>query len=130
LSADTVAIIEAWQEMAERTGLPRIRTMPIGRSRHLGCRLAEHGVGVMLEAVAAVERSPFCRGQNNRGWQPTFDFILQPSSLAKLLEGYYDPRRPAFHNPAAELLAREAEALPIIEGTLYNPLQIEWTAGD
>jgi hypothetical protein len=38
----------------------------------------------------ALERSAFCRGENDRGWRADFDFLLQPKSFTKLLEGAYD----------------------------------------
>jgi hypothetical protein len=41
-------------------------------------------------AMDALERSAFCRGENDRGWRADFDFLLQPKSFTKLLEGAYD----------------------------------------
>lgn len=82
-------IPDCWNEMAERTGLPKVRALNAERKRHLKARIAEHGEGALLEAIAIVERSDFCRGQNDRGWRADFDFILSPSKLLRVLEGKY-----------------------------------------
>ena len=42
------------------------------------------------QAFAAIERSPFLKGENKTGWRASFDFLLQPSSFTKLIEGQYD----------------------------------------
>jgi hypothetical protein len=57
-----------------------------------------------------VAASPFCRGQNERGWRATLDFVLKPGCLIKVLEGAYDDAREARSAAIfAELRAREAE---------------------
>lgn len=38
-----------------------------------------------------VRASPFLRGDNDRGWRASLDFLLKPESFAKLMEGAYDP---------------------------------------
>ena len=56
-------------------------------------------------------RSDFLSGRrgNERGWKPGFDFFLQPSSMAKLLEGYYDNRRADKPKDAVDRLIEQAE---------------------
>ncbi|KKL86564.1 hypothetical protein LCGC14_1943480 [marine sediment metagenome] len=51
------------------------------------------------EALDKIEISGHCLGNNDRGWVANFDFLLQPSSLTKLLEGNYDDRRVITHSP-------------------------------
>lgn len=122
MNQDQQAIVDAWQAMAGRAGLPHIRLMTKAREAALRQRIADVGATVLLEAVTAVERSAFCRGDNDRGWKADFDFILQQKSLAKLLEHGYPSRRPAFRNGAMELLAREAEAGMLIDAEPGNLL--------
>lgn len=110
MTIETKSVIDAWNDMARRTGLGKIRLMNATRSTHLARRLEEVGVAGMLEAVSKVEVSDFCRGKNKHAWQAGFDFLLQPSSLVKLLEGKYDNREPprqTFRNGALEILYRE-----------------------
>ena len=82
-------VVEAWNAMADRTGLPAVKTLTGARQRHLKSRIREYPVDDWTEAIGAIERSPFCRGENPRGWRADFDFLLQPKSFAKLIEGSY-----------------------------------------
>lgn len=123
MSADTKAVIDAWRAMADRTGLPQIKLWTDARSTQLKARIAQVGTASMLEAIAKVEASDHCRGQNNRGWVATIDFLLQPSSLVKTLEGNYDNRRPALRNGAAELLARDWMAPPVIDAPAVDMIK-------
>lgn len=40
--------------------------------------------------VEKIDQSNFCTGNNNTGWKATFDWILQPDTYMKVLEGKYD----------------------------------------
>lgn len=83
-------IVDRWNDMAGRTGLSRIAKLTTERRRRVQARLAEHSTEDFTEAIAAVERSSFCRGDNTKGWRADFDFILQPTSFNRLIEGSYD----------------------------------------
>lgn len=83
-------IVDCWNEMASRTGLSRIAKLTTERRKRVRARLAEHTPEDFTEAIAAVERSPFCRGDNSKGWRADFDFLLQPTSFNRLIEGSYD----------------------------------------
>lgn len=83
-------VIEAWQTRMVPLGFPAIRKMTGQRERLLRARLKDSTLDEWLQAMAALERSAFCRGENDRGWRADFDFLLQPKSFTKLLEGAYD----------------------------------------
>lgn len=83
-------VVEAWNDMAERLGLPTIRKLSSTRLRQLRARMRDHGIDDFTEAISAIERSPFLRGEGRNGWRADFDFLLQPSSFLKLIEGSYD----------------------------------------
>lgn len=51
------------------------------------------------EAVKRVAASSFCTGGNDRGWKATFDWMLQPDTVAKIMEGKYDNREPKTNTP-------------------------------
>lgn len=57
-----------------------------------------------LETFATVfrnaEASSFMRGDNNRNWIATFDWMMRPSNFQKVLEGNYENRTPV--RPAEE----------------------------
>ena len=88
-------VVEAWNEMAERRGLATVRTLDGERRRKLLSRLRQHPVEHWTEAIGAIDRNPWMHGDNERGWRANFDFLLQPSSFTKLMEGTYDRSRPA-----------------------------------
>ncbi|MBA3670274.1 MAG: YdaU family protein [Sphingomonas sp.] len=83
-------VIDAWQDRMVPQGFPAIRKMTGLRERQLRARLRDSTLDEWLQAMAALERSAFCRGENDRGWKADFDFLLQPKSFVKLLEGSYD----------------------------------------
>ena len=124
VAADAQRVVEAWNSMADRTGLARVRLMSLGRATHLRKQLADVGLAAMLEAIERVDASAFCRGDNDRSWKAGFDFILQPKSLTRLLEGGYQGRRHNKHedsvNGAALLLAQLDTETPMIEGNVYE----------
>lgn len=82
-------VVEAWNDMASRCDLPKAKLTP-ERRRKLGTFIRRHPIEDITEAIGAVERSRFCRGENDRGWRANIDFLLQPSSFTKLTEGTYD----------------------------------------
>ncbi len=83
-------VLDAWQDRMVPQGFPEIRKMTAQRERQLTARLRDSNLDEWLQAMAALERSAFCRGENDRGWRADFDFLLQPKSFVKLLEGAYD----------------------------------------
>ena len=89
-------IVGAWNELAKRTGLPTIRSLTKQRKQQIAARLREYpNIDDWADALAAIERSPFLLGLEGRsGWRASFDFLLQPSSFAKLIEGTYDRKPP------------------------------------
>jgi uncharacterized protein YdaU (DUF1376 family) len=83
-------VIDAWQDRMVPLGFPPIRKMTAQRDRQLRARLRDSTLEDWQRAMSALERSAFCRGENDRGWRADFDFLLQPKSFTKLLEGAYD----------------------------------------
>lgn len=83
-------IVEAWNKLASECGLPQVVKLTGERRRKAVARIREFTFDEWAQALAAIRRSRFLRGENGRGWRANFDFLLQPSSFTKLLEGYYD----------------------------------------
>jgi hypothetical protein len=83
-------IIEAWNQRMVPQGFSAVRRITPDRKRHLKARIRESTFDDWQRAFAAIERSAFCRGENDRGWRANFDFLLQPKSFTKLIEGAYD----------------------------------------
>lgn len=85
------AAVDLWNEVAARNDLPTCRTMSEARRKSIRCRVADAGgLDGWRTAMAAVEASAFLLGQlPGARWRATLDFVLQPSSFAKLLDGNY-----------------------------------------
>lgn len=83
-------VIEAWNDLARRHGLPLAAKMTDARQKHLKTFVRRNSIDEVLAGLTAIERSGFLRGENDRGWRADIDFFLQPKSFAKLIEGAYD----------------------------------------
>jgi uncharacterized protein YdaU (DUF1376 family) len=83
-------VIEAWNELAEQCGLSKVTKVTETRRKQIKARIAEYSPEDWSKALAAIYRSDFLRGDNDRAWKADFDFLLQPKSFIKLVEGSYD----------------------------------------
>ena len=93
LTSDPEVALIAWNQLAERIDLPKVQRFTSARKRSLVARLRDYGgVPGWMTALSKLEASSFCRGKNDRGWRADFDFLVQESSFAKLMEGKYDDR--------------------------------------
>lgn len=117
--------------MAAEVGLPEAQGLSRKRRLALKARLRDcGGIAGWRIAMDRVRSSPFLRGDNDRGWRASLDFLLKPESFAKLMEGAYDPapgarkRREGEHSgggrsvrsrPAARPSAADAFAAALVE---------------
>jgi hypothetical protein len=90
---------------AERGALPRAERLNLERRRQCALRL---GAGLTLaDFRAAVRRAaatPFLAGAGERGWRASFDWLVaSDSNVRKVLEGLYDPPRPATNGAAVRV---------------------------
>lgn len=85
-------LLAIWND--HRGDLPAAKGMSQTRKARASARLSEEpSLDVWADAVRRIAASPFCRGENDRGWRASFDWLLQPDVLLKTLEGKYDPRK-------------------------------------
>jgi hypothetical protein len=100
------AVVAEWNSVADASGLPTVSKLSRVRASKLKQRIAEHGLEETVEAIRRLGRSPFCRGENDRGWRANFDWLLRPETITKVLEGTYDDKRgmarPGIQRPRAE----------------------------
>jgi len=89
---DRQSIITAWNGL----GLsPITKIVPeTTRYRQLNARIREYGLDKVLEAIAQIPKSAFLRGQNQKGWIISFDWLIKPNNFCKVLEGQYTDRKP------------------------------------
>ncbi|WP_333837948.1 hypothetical protein [Novosphingobium sp.] len=83
-------VLEMWNRAAVQIDLPKAAKLSDARRRHAAKLIREHGEEGFRAAIRAIMRSRFLRGENDRGWKADLDFLLQPKSFLKLIEGAYD----------------------------------------
>lgn len=84
---------EAYNVVAERIGASHAARLSDDRRRRLKARLKDAGgLEGWYDALRRAERSPFLTGQTHHHFGLTLDFILQPLSFTKLIEGQYEER--------------------------------------
>lgn len=81
--------LSAWNRVAQRCDLVEAKKLTDTRRRKLAARLKSDGLSGWEKALGIIERSPFLRGQNDRGWRADFDFVLNENNFTKILEGKY-----------------------------------------
>lgn len=85
---DMLFIVEAYNI----TGLPQVTKLTQPRRAAMRQRWKEHpNTEWWIAYFARVRRSPFLMGQKVVGWKATFDWLLKPANLQKVIEGNYDP---------------------------------------
>ena len=91
-SVDIVAGI--WNVFAEGHKLSVIQEIEPGsaRERSLLARLRTPGFDIE-NIFRAIHEQPFLYGDNDKGWLVTFDWILSPRNLTKIMERAYAKNR-------------------------------------
>ena len=70
---------------------PRIRCIAGTREKAVRARWRQYGdIEIFRELFQKAEASDFLKGQNERNWSATFDWLLGANNMAKVLEGNYD----------------------------------------
>ncbi len=93
-NGDGAAALSAYNRMAARCSLPMVKKVTKARMAKIAARLKDcGGLDGWHDALAKVEASALCRGDNDRGWTANIDFLLAESSFTKLMEGNYDVRK-------------------------------------
>jgi predicted phage replisome organizer len=80
-------IVEAWNNLK----LSKLITIKSNSNRFklLQARIKEVGIDKVIETINSINNSSFLKGQNNKGWVITFDWLIKPNNFIKVLEGNY-----------------------------------------
>lgn len=105
-------VVAQWNKTAPKNGLSPIRTLSNSRTQSLNARLREVGEATLLEAIERITKSKFLCGESDRPFKADFDFLLQPKSLTRILEGFYgeDRKHAAALTPTQIIKNLEASA--------------------
>lgn len=84
------SIMEAWNAIPT---LSNCLVMSDKRRRGLASRITDPFFAANWQAaLVKVSQSKFCNGESDRGWKASFDWFIQPDSVAKIMEGKYENR--------------------------------------
>ncbi len=84
------AVFDAWNALGT---VPQCLLISDTRKHKLSTRLKDPFFTANWQAaLAKIKTSDFCRGGGEKGWKATFDWFIQPDSVAKTMEGKYDDR--------------------------------------
>lgn len=81
-------VVEAWNDLADRIGRPKIRALTPERRQAVKARINGYSVDDFQEVLTNIERSPFLSGEKGRFC--TFDWITKKANFQKILEGNYN----------------------------------------
>lgn len=97
--------------MVTKPPIPQCRELTAKRRRHAQKRLSEKSLAEWEVVFQRIQASNFCRGENDRGWRASFDWVSgSPDVAVKVLEGKYDNRGPS-GPPMSKATASVVEAL-------------------
>ena len=69
---------------------PRLKSMSESRKKAIKARLNTYTEEDFKTLFEKAEASSFLKGENNRNWTATFDWLIKDSNMAKVLDGNYD----------------------------------------
>lgn len=68
---------------------PAIKSLSESRKKAIKARLRSYSVDDFQRLFEMAEESDFLKGQNNRNWSATFDWLIKDGNMAKVLDGNY-----------------------------------------
>ena len=68
----------------------KITALSEKRKKMINARLNTYGIEKITEVFKKAESSDFLKGKNTRDWKANFDWIMNDSNFAKILDGNYD----------------------------------------
>ena len=71
---------------------PRWDELNDNRVPKAAARMKQYGRVRIRDALERIHASRFCRGENDRGWMASPDWLLKVDSMARVFEGKYDNR--------------------------------------
>ena len=87
-SAD--AVVRLYNDLCP--SLPSVRTLSDKRKRDIKTRLKKYTLDDFRKVFEKAEKSSFLRGDNERGFRASLDWLIKDGNMAKVLDGNYDDR--------------------------------------
>lgn len=77
---------------------PRLTKLSDKRKKAIKARLRTYTLEDFQKLFEMAEGSSFLKGQNNRNWSATFDWLIADGNMAKVLDGNYADKKEDFGN--------------------------------
>ncbi len=84
---------------------PRLTKLSDARKKAIKARLNQYSIEDFQRLFQMAEESSFLKGQNDRNWSATFDWLVKDANMAKVLDGNYSsgsskqqPERTKYNN--------------------------------
>lgn len=84
------SIIEKYNSIC--VSFAKVTALSGDRQKHIGARLKQYSIEQIETVFRKAEASSFLKGKNNRGWKANFDWLLNETNFAKVLDGNYDDK--------------------------------------
>ena len=85
---DYQGVLDAYHECCP--SFPAVMKLTETRKRAIKSRLNDYGLDEIKRAFSLAEQSDFLKG--SCGWQASFDWLMKPANMTKVLEGNYTNR--------------------------------------
>lgn len=85
---DYQGVLDAYHECCP--SFPAVIKLTETRKRAIKARLKDYGLDEIKRAFSLAEQSDFLKG--SFGWQASFDWLMKPANMTKVLEGNYTNR--------------------------------------
>ena len=85
------AVVRLFNETC--TSFSKVTAVSADRKKHISARLKQYGAEKIKLVFQKAEASRFLKGENNRKWKANFDWLINETNFAKVLDGNYDDKR-------------------------------------
>lgn len=99
---------------------PSLTSLSDSRKKAIKARLNTHSVEDFEKLFLKAEESNFLKGENNRNWTATFDWLIKDANMVKVLDGNYDNKNQPTHRPPSN---------PVDKQQQVNDMLREWANG-
>lgn len=72
---------------------PKLTKLSDNRKKAIKARLKTYSIEDLKRAFELAEQSDFLKGANNRNWSANFDWLMNDTNLAKVLDGNYQNKK-------------------------------------
>ena len=87
-SVNYISIIDLYHDKCP--SLPTVRKVSDARKKQIRARLRKYSIDEITEAFERAEASDFLKGDNKNNWTADFDWIMNDTNMAKILDGKYE----------------------------------------